>query len=203
MEKFNVGNKVKILTTTAWQRDSYEMFDNDIVEVLVADDDGDVIVKKDDYICNFNPSDLELVPEYTTFEEASKKIVREAIDRIYEKNGIYPSEEPKKYNAGKPRTDLISGEFTLALGEALGYGADKYGEVKGELPNYLKGDGHYYSNLIGSLERHLANFKAGVNIDEESGLEHIILVAVNAMFLYNYRVSDKGVDDRVVLKELK
>lgn len=111
------------------------------------------------------------------------------------------SDSPKKYNKGKPRTDLISGEFTLALGKALGYGADKYDEVKGETPNYLKGEGFLYSDLLGALERHLAKFKSGINLDNESGLEHIIQVAVNAMFLYNYRISDKGIDDRIILKK--
>ena len=112
-------------------------------------------------------------------------------------------EEPKKFNSGKPRTDLISGEFILGLGQALQYGADKYGEDKADVPNYLKGDGHLYSDLIGSLERHVAYFKSGVNIDEESGLEHLLLAAVNAMFLYNYRISGKGKDNRVVLNEKK
>jgi len=112
---------------------------------------------------------------------------------------LYHKTEPKKYNAGKPRTDLISGEFTLALGEALAYGADKYDEVKGETPNYLKGDGFLYSDLLGALERHLAKFKSGINVDEESELEHIVQVAVNAMFLYNYRISGKGKDDRIEL----
>lgn len=111
--------------------------------------------------------------------------------------------QPKKYNEGKPRTDLISGEFTLALGKALAYGANKYDEKKGHTPNYLKGRGFLYSDLIGALERHLAKFKMGINEDEDSSLEHIVQVAVNAMFLYNYRVSGKGIDDRIVLKELK
>lgn len=111
------------------------------------------------------------------------------------------SDFPKKYNKGKSRTDLISGEFTLALGDALRYGAEKYEEVKGETPNYLKGDGFLYSDILGALERHLAKFKSGINIDDESGLEHVIQIAVNAMFLYNYRISGKGVDDRVSLRK--
>lgn len=111
------------------------------------------------------------------------------------------SEVPKKFNSGKPRTDLISGEFILGLGQALQYGAEKYGEDKSDVPNYLKGEGHLYSDLIGSLERHAAYFKSGVNIDEESSIEHILLVAVNAMFLYNYRISGSGIDNRVILKK--
>ena len=124
---------------------------------------------------------------------------RDIEDIGYEFELVTSKETPKKYNDGKPRTDLISGEFILGLGKALQYGADKYDEDKADTPNYLKGDGFLYSDLIGALERHMAKFKSGINIDEESGLEHILQVAVNAMFLYNYRISGKGIDNRVKL----
>lgn len=107
-----------------------------------------------------------------------------------------------KLDKGKPRVDLIRPEFLLSLGEALSYGFNKYNETVGDTPNYLKDEGFHYSRLIGALERHLYKFKMGIDIDDESGLEHIIQVAVNAMMLHSYRVSKKGIDDRINLEEL-
>lgn len=106
---------------------------------------------------------------------------------------------PKKFDTGKPRTDLIRPEFILALGEVLGYGADKYSEPIGETPNYLKGEGFQYSRIIGSLERHIQEWKMGVNIDKESNKHHLAHAAANIMFLLTYELTEKGIDDRVVL----
>ena len=106
---------------------------------------------------------------------------------------------PLKFDQGKPRLDLIRPEFTLGLGEALAYGATKYSEEIGKVPNYLNGDGLNYSKVLGSLERHIAQWKMGIDIDEESGLHHLKLAAANIMFLLTYESSNKGIDDRVKL----
>ncbi len=108
---------------------------------------------------------------------------------------------PKKYNANKPMMSLIRPEFQLGLGKALTYGYTKYGEERGSEPNYLKGNGLYYSEVLDSLERHINAFKSGVGIDEESGVEHLLLAAANLMFLHTYENSDKGKDDRTVLND--
>jgi hypothetical protein len=110
---------------------------------------------------------------------------------------------PKKYNDNKPIMSLIRPEFQLALAQALTYGASKYEEKRGDVPNYLKGNGFNYTTIIDSLERHLNAFKAGINIDEESGLHHLSLAAANIMFLHTYEQCEKGVDDRVILKDIK
>ena len=110
-------------------------------------------------------------------------------------------ETPKKYDDNKPRVDLIIPEFTLAIGEALGYGANKYNETRGDTPNYLKGDGFEYSKIYASAQRHLNEWYSGVDIDEESGLNHLQLAATNLMFLYTYSISDKGIDDRIKLNK--
>lgn len=109
--------------------------------------------------------------------------------------------KPIKYNAGKSRMDLIRPEFTLALGEVLRYGADKYNESIDENPNYLKGDGFRYSTIIASLERHIAQWKSGDDIDEESGMSHLAHASANLMMLHTYSISDYGVDNRLKLKK--
>ena len=109
---------------------------------------------------------------------------------------------PKKYNDNKPMMSLIRPEFQLALAEALTYGYTKYEEQRGDLQNYLKGDGFHYSTIIDSLERHLNAFKSGINIDDESGLEHLALAAANIMFLHTYEQCERGIDDRIKLEDL-
>lgn len=139
--------------------------------------------------------------EAGVFVEASKKLVNETVNKIYAENGVFPSKEqyPLKFDSGKPRLDLVRPEFTMGLGEALAYGANKYAEEVGQLPNYLKGEGLHYSKIIGSLERHINYWKMGVDIDEESGLHHLKLAAANLMFLLTYEECDMGKDDRVKL----
>ena len=107
----------------------------------------------------------------------------------------------KKYDGGKPRMDLIRPEFLLDLGKALEYGASKYEEDELDTPNYLKDGGMPYSKLIGAMERHTQYFKMKVDIDDESGLYHIVQVAVNAMMLHSYLVSGVGVDNRLNLED--
>jgi len=111
--------------------------------------------------------------------------------------------EPKKYNDNKPMMSLIRPEFQLDLARALTYGYTKYGEQRGDIQNYLKGDGFHYSTILDSLQRHLNAFQSGIDIDEESGLNHLSLAAANLMFLHTYQNSGKGTDDRVNIKELK
>ena len=108
---------------------------------------------------------------------------------------------PKKYNKGKPMMSLIRPEFQQGLATALTYGYTKYGERRGEIQNYLKGEGFHYSTIYDSLNRHLSEWWKGNNIDEESGIHHLYMAAANLMFLATYEISDKGIDDRVILEE--
>ena len=108
-----------------------------------------------------------------------------------------------KFNKDKPMMNLVRPEFTRYMAEALTYGFNKYSEEVGSIPNYLKGKGFNYSTIIDSLERHINSWKSGEDIDEESGKSHLILAAVNLMFLHTYTISDKGIDDRIVLDKLE
>lgn len=111
-----------------------------------------------------------------------------------------PDIKPIKYNQGKPMMSLIRPEFQKGLATALTYGYTKYEEQRGDIQNYLKGEGFYYSTIYDSLNRHLGEWWSGNNIDEESGIHHLYMAAANLMFLATYEVSNKGIDDRVILK---
>lgn len=108
--------------------------------------------------------------------------------------------EPVKFDKGKPRMDLIRPEFTFEIAKGLEWGASKYGEKEGEVPNYLKGKGFYYSKIIASCLRHFYSWASGESIDKESGVHHLALAAVNLMFLFTYDISQKGIDNRNIIK---
>jgi hypothetical protein len=103
-------------------------------------------------------------------------------------------QEPgKKYDAGKPRLELISRSGEEGLARVLTMGAQKY-----DAWNWYKGMS--WSRLLGAMKRHTAAFAAGENLDPESGLPHIDHVQACAHFLSTYFHERLGVDDRQVQK---
>lgn len=94
-----------------------------------------------------------------------------------------------KADAGKPRLDLIPPEATMALGEVLGFGAEKYAARNWE-------KGMEWGRFIGAAKRHLTAWEAGENDDPESGFPHLWHVLTNIAFLVAYEVRGSGTDDR-------
>ncbi len=98
--------------------------------------------------------------------------------------------QAKRYNAGKPRYDLIPTFAQEQYAKALTMGANKYGEH-----NWRKG--MPWSSVIASLERHLEAIKRGEDYDKESGLLHTAHIMCNAGFLSEYyKIYPQG-DDRL------
>jgi hypothetical protein len=84
-----------------------------------------------------------------------------------------------KDDKGKPRLELVEPDFLTGLAEVLTYGADKYG--KG---NWKKGFDQ--GRLYGALLRHANAYWSGETYDPDTGLHHMLHVAVNAMFIHYY-----------------
>lgn len=85
-----------------------------------------------------------------------------------------------KLDEGKPRLDLVLGDFADALwcvGAVGTYGANKYTD-KGwqEVENGLE----RYGN---AMLRHYLNYRKGIMFDAESGLPHLAHMAWNALAL--------------------
>lgn len=184
--KFKIGERVR-LNTNLYDDERYTynnvIVENGMIVTITGRHGNDYYIKGDskgDTMMFFGEHNFQSVED---FSEESVNV-------------------PKKYNDNKPIMSLIRPEFQLALAQALTYGASKYEEKRGDVPNYLKGNGFNYTTIIDSLERHLNAFKAGINIDEESGLHHLSLAAANIMFLHTYEQCEKGVDDRIKLEEL-
>jgi len=100
-------------------------------------------------------------------------------------------QEGLRFNKGKSRIDLAPADAMLHVGDVLAMGAKKYNERNWE-------HGMPYSKVISSLERHLAKWKAGEDLDDESGLHHIDHVMCNALFLSRYVRAFPELDDRYI-----
>lgn len=91
------------------------------------------------------------------------------------------SESKKKadrFNSGKRKWSLVHYESLEPMVEVLEFGANKYS------PNNWK-KGLDKSEILESMQRHIAKLMDGERVDSESGISHMGHIMCNAMF-YNY-----------------
>lgn len=79
----------------------------------------------------------------------------------------------------------------LGLAEVSGFGATKYAAY-----NYLKG--YDWSLSYDAAQRHLMQFWAGQDHDDESGLAHVLHAAWHCLAMASFLARDLGTDDRYV-----
>jgi hypothetical protein len=115
---------------------------------------------------------------------------------IYEETDNYKLEEPdkkedtaKKFDNEKIRMDLLPVRALTGIAEVLTHGAKKYGDRNWE--NGLK-----WSRVFGATLRHLFAWWGGEDIDKESGLHHLKHVGCNILFLLEFIITRKDLDDR-------
>lgn len=96
-----------------------------------------------------------------------------------------------KYDADKPRVDLIPPEVILGLAQVLTYGAAKYADN-----NWRKNNGMRWGRVYAAMQRHLLAWLDGEDVDAESGLPHLHHALTNLAFLVSYAHHGTGVDDR-------
>lgn len=94
-----------------------------------------------------------------------------------------------KFDADKPRMDLIDRAAMEELGYVLGFGANKYAAH-----NWRKGIN--YSRLVGAALRHIHAFNDGEDKDPESGYSHIGHAMCCLMFLMGTIKHNPDMDDR-------
>jgi len=97
--------------------------------------------------------------------------------------------EGTKHDLGKPRMDLLSSEALVKIAEILTFGAKKY-----DSHNWRKG--LKWSRVYAALQRHLAAWNAGDNLDPETGKSHLAHAGCCLMFLLEYEETRKEFDDR-------
>lgn len=81
-----------------------------------------------------------------------------------------------KFDRDKPRMSLVPSSLLIEVAKVMTYGARKY-----KVNNWRKVKS--LEPYINALERHLAAYKEGEDIDHESKLMHLSHMACNAAFL--------------------
>lgn len=94
------------------------------------------------------------------------------------------------------RPELIDPDFTLGVGAVLRFGAEKYDDDNWKLGT----DPKDIRRIYGAIQRHLLAHQSGEIIDKETGLNHMLHVATNAMFLYYHT---KGINNELRGSESK
>ena len=95
-----------------------------------------------------------------------------------------------KHDQGKTRFELVSPYFVEGVAKILTFGAQKYDPY-----NWAKGMD--YGRVLGALERHIADWKKGIDLDPETGESHLYHAACNLMFLSEFqRLGRTDLDNR-------
>lgn len=102
---------------------------------------------------------------------------------------ISPKQEAMRFNNDKLRFDLIPIEIEIELARVYTMGSYKYEDWNWE-------KGMPYSKCIASLERHWKLWKAGLEVDSDTGCHHLSQVVWNATSLLVYQLRGLGKDDR-------
>lgn len=96
----------------------------------------------------------------------------------------------KKFDEGKPRTDLIPPDPLIAAAKVFAFGAGKYGDRNWE-------SGLAYGRLYGAIQRHLLAWWSGEYLDPESGLPHLSHALCTMLMLADTADElDGALDDR-------
>lgn len=104
-------------------------------------------------------------------------------------NSISLAAEGVKYDAGKPRMDLLDSYALEQLSRVLSFGAIKYAPQ-----NWRRGIA--YSRLIAAALRHIFAFMRGENNDPETNLPHPAHAMCCMMFLLWMIENKPNLDDR-------
>jgi hypothetical protein len=90
-----------------------------------------------------------------------------------------------KNDYSKPKFELINPKFVEDMAKVLTMGARKYG-----VDNYKKANVEERQLYIGAIHRHLNAWQQGKKCDSETEINHLVSVAINAMFLYHFDFLD-------------
>lgn len=93
-------------------------------------------------------------------------------------------EKAIRFNEGKPKWSLVHFKSLIPMIKVLEFGAEKYAPFNWQKPMDT-------TEILESLQRHLAALFDGEDLDEETGISHMGHIQCNAMF-YNYHKNKKN-----------
>ena len=123
---------------------------------------------------SMDPKNFDSTDNYEKIEDegaAEDKMDRELIDLI-------DTDKALRYNEGKAKWSLVHYESLVPMIKVLEFGALKYAPK-----NWMKPMDE--TEILESMQRHLAALMDGEEFDQESGVSHMGHIQCNAMF-YNY-----------------
>ncbi len=94
-----------------------------------------------------------------------------------------------KHDQEKPKVELLSSIALIEIAKVMTFGAKKYSS------HNWRG-GIHWSRVLGAALRHLLAFMGGESKDPETGLSHLAHAGCCIMFLLEYEVTHKELDDR-------
>ena len=95
-----------------------------------------------------------------------------------------------RLNRGKPEVSQLDPRFIIELAGLMTKSAKKYGKFNWAL-------GQEFHTPYDSAQRHLMKFMSGEDVDDESGLNHLIHAAANIMIMWtSQRLNNKDLDTR-------
>lgn len=98
----------------------------------------------------------------------------------------------KKFDSGKLEWELMPAEAEEEIIKVLNVGKQKYGDW-----NWLdNADSVEYTRYMNAFRRHYYKFRRGQDFDEETGFYELSHCIVNLMFLLQYQIMNKGIDNR-------
>ncbi len=100
-----------------------------------------------------------------------------------------PDKKVFKDDSAKLRM-LCPPEAIVEVNKVFAFGAKKYSA------NAWRTNPIEWSRISDALERHFYKWKAGKDLDEESGLLELAHLATNAVMLLQYAIDKIGTDDR-------
>jgi hypothetical protein len=112
------------------------------------------------------------------------EIERKAVGRL--------DEAGLRFDAGKPRYDLLPADALHELAMVYTKGAEKYEDRNWEL-------GMSWSRCFAAAMRHMWSFWRGRTYDDETGCHHMAMAAWNCLALVSYSLRQVGTDDRPAL----
>lgn len=128
------------------------------------------------------------VRKILTPKKVGKITQQEARDAVKAVSGV-------KFDAGKPRMELLPMDALIGVAEVLTFGAKKYSDRNWE-------QGMDWGRFQGALLRHMAAFSQGEDNDPETGLPHLDHAACCILMLSAYQKRNVGKDSRYVKKIL-
>ena len=122
---------------------------------------------------------------------AQNEVERQWKENMEKQKAEHGDDAGIKFDQDKIRMSLLPTRPLEDIAEVLTIGARKYDDN-----NWRKG--FKWTRVYDSLQRHLSDWKKGINIDKETSKKHLAHAGCCLLFLLEFSHSGAGEDDRYI-----